>query len=63
MKTIDETRLVNENLDALEKLIYLQISEIKRLHEENRLLTEANLELAKRVARLEEQLEGVRVHH
>jgi hypothetical protein len=69
MKTIDETRRRNaglstsldEGLDAVEQLLQLQFQEIKRLHEENRQLTEANLKIVDQMARLQEELDRLRV--
>lgn len=57
MNTIDETRHINANLDAIEKLIHLQLQEIRRLHEENRQLSEAHMAALNRAARLEKELE------
>jgi hypothetical protein len=69
MKTIDETRRRNaglstsldEGLDTVEQLLQLQFQEIKRLHEENRQLTEANLKIVDQMARLQEELDRLRV--
>jgi hypothetical protein len=68
MKTIDETRRRNaglstsfdEGLDAVEQLLQLQFQEIKRLHEENRQLTEANLKIANQLTNLQEEVDRLR---